>query len=478
MQLLNANRILPFIIIILVMFQLVVIYTGNRLAMIIVSVTVLALPIVGFRQLKLREFYVLTASVILGILLFVKLPNPVEIIEKGFDRAGFLASFIVLMGLMRYAALTSPAILECGRYITKQPPQRRFLGVMFGSHFFSSLLNVGALSLLVPIVQRGIRHGKPEGEPLDEISLVRERRQITAMLRGFAWFLIWSPTAVTQAVLPTLLDGVDVLKLALIGFAVAVIMMIVAWIEDQVRWGPLRRRLLASGNYPYQPPPDFPKKYFTDLAVVCLVLIAVSALLKWIGGVNFISGIMLASPLILVGWVYIQDKGISFQEKRQGVSDRVQNLLMTELPAGFREIVSFAAAGFIGTVAAYLLPPGFFASMLNIDIFPTWLVMLELTIIVLIAGQVGLSPVTMAVFLGSAVAEVPELPMDVTLAALAIACGSSVSTLGAPFAAGILMLSRVSGYETRTLSWTWNLSYALISLVCLAVIFMVLSLVV
>ncbi len=475
MPLVNSARILPFIILVLMIFELIVIYTGSKIAMAIVSLMVILLPILGFRYLKLREFYVLTASVILGVLLFVNLSNPFEILVKGFDRAGFLASFILLMGVMRSAAITSPAILECGRYVTQQPPQRRFLGVMFGSHVFSSLLNVGALSLLVPIVQRGIRYGKPEGEPLDEIALIRERRQVTAILRGFAWFLIWSPTAVTQAVLPTLLVGVDILKLMIVGFVVAFIMMVIAWIEDLVRWGPLRRRLLASGKYPYQSTPEFPKKYTLDLAVVFCVLIALSAFLKWVGGVNFISGIMLAAPIILVGWVYVQAEGRGFREKRNEVSDRVQNVVMVEQPAAVREIVSFSSAGFIGTVAAYLLPTSFFVTALSIDVFPSWLVMLELTAVVLIAGQIGLSPVTMAVFLGSAVAEVPQLPMDVTLAALAIACGSSVSTLGAPFAAGILMLSRVSGYETRTLSWEWNLVYSLMCLAGLAVIFMVLS---
>src|SRR3546814_3300916 len=46
-------------------------------------------------------------------------------------------------------------------------------------------------------------------EQLDEIGLVRERRQLSALLRGFAWFLVWAPTAVTQAILPTLIPGVD-----------------------------------------------------------------------------------------------------------------------------------------------------------------------------------------------------------------------------------------------------------------------------
>src|SRR3546814_8172124 len=82
--------------------------------------------------------------------------------------------------------------------VTQQPPQWRFLAVFLGSHFFSVLINLGSLSLLAPIIQRGVRGDKLKREELDEIALVRERRQLSALLRGFAWFLVWAPTAVTQ----------------------------------------------------------------------------------------------------------------------------------------------------------------------------------------------------------------------------------------------------------------------------------------
>lgn len=475
MQYKPPSTALSFIIPPMMAFQLLFIYTESNLAFYAVTALVLSIPVLSVRSLRLREFYVLAASVMLVTLAFVSLNNPWEVVAKGLERAGFLANFILLMGVMRNAALTSPAILECGRYVTKQKPQRRFLGVMFGSHFFSSLLNLGALSLLVPIVQRGLRGDKNPDEPLDEITLIKERRQITAMLRGFAWFLIWAPTAVTQAVLPTLLTGVDMIRLMITGAIIAFVMMMVAWGEDMIRWRPLKKRLMAAGKYPAQVTPEFPAKAVLDFMTVVVVLISLSLLFKWLGQVNFISGVMLAAPVILVGWVYVQAPEGSTKSRTAYVASRTKQLAQYDLPAGVREIVSFTAAGFIGTLAAYLIPTEYFSAALNIYSLPQWLVLLELTLCVWVAGQVGLSPVTMAVFLGSAVAEVQNLPIDVTWAALAIACGAAISTLGAPFAAGILMLSRVSGYEPSTLSWKWNLLYTSICFCVLAVFYVVLS---
>src|SRR3546814_11020183 len=129
------------------------------------------------------------------------------------------------MALLREGGIASPAVLQCGTYVTQQPPQWRFLAVFLGSHCFSVLINLGSLSLLAPIIQRGVRGDKQQREELDEIALVRERRQLSALLRGFAWFLGWAPPAVSQAILPTLIPGVEPGRLVVLGLGLAVLLL-------------------------------------------------------------------------------------------------------------------------------------------------------------------------------------------------------------------------------------------------------------
>jgi di/tricarboxylate transporter len=79
------------------------------------------------------------------------------------------------------------------------------------------------------------------------------------------------------------------------------------------------------------------------------------------------------------------------------------------------------------------------------------------------------------VFLGSLVTELGAVPADPTSVVLAIAAGTAVCTLGAPFASGTLMLARASGYSGVELTWKWNLAYTVISMAVLAGVYALLT---
>ena len=101
--------------------------------------------------------------------------------------------------------------------------------------------------------------------------------------------------------------------------------------------------------------------------------------------------------------------------------------------------------------------------------------MLSLSLTVLFAGQVGLSPVTMGVFLASVYAQLPVSPVEPTLAALSIAAGTAIASTGAPFASAVAMLARVSGHDSFTLTWRWNGVFTLLAVSVLTAIYMILT---
>jgi len=108
---------------------------------------------------------------------------------------------------------------------------------------------------------------------------------------------------------------------------------------------------------------------------------------------------------------------------------------------------------------------------MGIQDLPAWAFLAALSIAVWAGGQVALSPITMAVFLGSLVAALPQAPADPTLAALAIAAGTAICTTGAPFASGTLMLARASGHSGVTLTWKWNGVYTAFATAVLVALF-------
>ncbi|MEQ9609968.1 MAG: hypothetical protein RLN99_20100, partial [Kiloniellaceae bacterium] len=459
--------------------ELLVLFAEAPLAETASHVLLLGVPIIGWRRLRLREGYLLGLCGALLALAWYYQPEPWELALHGLDRASFLAAFILLMGLLREGGITSPAVLQCGTYVTQQPPQRRFLAVFLGAHFFSVLINLGSLSLLAPIIQRGVRGDHRQREDLDEIALLRERRQLTALLRGFAWFLLWAPTAVTQAILPTLIPGVDPARLVVTGICLAVLMLAVGWAEDTLRWLPLRRRLRSSGRLPQREVLPFPRAALLRLGAVSALLFGLTLLFTAWGGVLLVGGVMLAAPVVLLVWVFMQQqppgRSVALRPRAAATLRRLAGVTAVGLPSFQREAVSLGAAGFIGTLAAALVPAEQVASFLSVAEMPGWVFLSLLSLTVWFFGLVALSPITTAVFLGSLVTELGAVPADPTSVVLAIAAGTAVCTLGAPFASGTLMLARASGYSGVELTWKWNLAYTAVSMAVLAGVYALLT---
>ena len=252
----------------LILLTLINLYVGAEWASNTAKLLVLGLPILAVQKLQIREYYLLSVSLALAILVWLS-PGPAwQTISLGLERGAYLASFMALMALLREGALNSPSVKTVGTYLTLQPPRRRFLALFAGSHLFSVLINLGSVSLLTPFIQRGVRGDQPLGQPLSEIQLVRERRQLAAVHRGFCWFLVWAPTAVTQAILPGMLEGIDASRLIPLGLTVALVMLCVGWLEDTLIWTRTASRLRASGQvHPIKENP-FPGADFRNLIIV------------------------------------------------------------------------------------------------------------------------------------------------------------------------------------------------------------------
>ena len=466
---------LGLLLLLLVASELVFLYTDLAVAGLLAKALVCLLPVVAWRTIGLREGYLLAICGLLLALTWVLDDAPTAIVSQGLSRSAYLGSFIVLMALLREGALHSASVLKVGTYLTQQPAKRRFLAVFTGSHFFAVLINLGALSLLAPIIQRGVRASMPPGAALDDIAQVRERRQLSAAFRGFSWFLLWSPTAVTQAVMPTLFGGIEATRLMVTGFALALLMFSVSWLEDTLRWRGFRKRLQAEGRLPQPSAEPFPTAAARKLGLLCLSLFGLTLAFTRLGQVSVVTGVMLAAPIIVAIWIYTQQREGDARARAAAAGGRLHEIAFQSMPGYAREAIFIACAGFIGTLAAKLVPAEAIAAALEIAEQPGWLVLWALSALVWLFGQVGLSPITMAVFLGSLVAELPGLPVDMTLAALAIAAGTAVCTTGAPFSSGAVMLARAAEVPATTLTWRWNGTYTLVVLAVLALVYALLS---
>lgn len=429
----------------------------------LLAVVLLALP-----RLGLREAYLLSLSGLLSGLLAWLHPAPLEALALALDQAAFLMAFVLLLGLLHEAAMTSPAIADCGRYLTRQPPGRRFSAIYLGTNVMAVLFNLGVVSLLAPLIRRGIEEATP-GDPANPI---RERRQLSAMLRGFAWGVVWSPTAVAPLALMSLIPGIERGLWIVMGIGMALVLMLIGWAEDQFTWRHRQRAARASGRWAVTP--DFPAGAFARFLVICACLFALTLGSMAVSGESVVFGLMAACPLMLVGWLLAQNGGLG--RRAAGLSlARGGEIFRDKLPLSARVAVTLACSGYVGRAGAALVPAAEWAALLGIDAMPGYLFLTALAVAIALFSQFALSPIMMAVFFGSLLGALPSLPAEPTLTALAISSGWALSMTCSPFATVVLMTARATGHSGARLSWGWNLPFSALAILALLPIFWLLT---
>ncbi|MEM7498326.1 MAG: hypothetical protein AAF371_10085 [Pseudomonadota bacterium] len=426
------------------------------------DIAVIAVALLTFPRFGLREVYLLSFCTVLSVLAWALADDPGAVVRSAFDQAAFLMAFILLIGLIQQAAASSAAIRACGLYLTRQPSGRRYFAIFLGTHFMAQLFNLGVVSLLTPLIRRG-----SEANAGDALQPIREQRQLNAMLRGFAWGVIWSPTAVAPLVLATLLPAAERLPWIGMGLAIAAGVVMIGWAEDRWTWRAIRRRLAA--NAPAAAPP-FPAAAYAQFAGVALAFLGLTlaAMLVFDGSVVF--GLMMASPVIMLAWLGLQAEG-SPGGRARAAAGRAAAILRGYLPGAAPLAVTLACSGFIGRAAAGLIPSAEWAEVIGLAAVPGWLFLLGLSVSVALLSQFALSPIMMAVFIGSLIADLPVIPADVTWAALAISCGWALSMTTSPFATVVLMVEQSTGHRGRAMTWFWNWRFSLLSTLFLGLVF-------
>ncbi|MEM6678257.1 MAG: hypothetical protein AAF675_10330 [Pseudomonadota bacterium] len=446
--------------------ELVWLATGALPARLLSGLGVLSVVAIAAPRFSLREVYLLTVCSALSAGVVWVSDTPGAVLAGALDQAAFLMAFILLIGLLQQAASTSEAIRTCGIYLTRQPPGRRYLSVFLGTHFMAQLFNLGVVSLLTPLIRRGSAAGAE-----DDLGPIRERRQLGAMLRGFAWGVVWSPTAVAPLVLATLLPEAERLPWIAAGAVIALVILVVGWAEDRARFAALRR---ARGTSARPTPPPFPRGAYARLAGVATALLGITLAAMLILGGSVVFGLMIASPLVMLGWLALQAEGPA-RNRLTVAGTNAAAILRRTLPPAAPLAVTLACSGYIGRAAAALIPAEQWAEALGIAAMPGWLFLLGLSVTVALLSQFALSPIMMAVFVGSLIAELPVLPADITWAALAISCGWALSMTSSPFATVVLMIEQATGHSGRRLTWFWNGRFTALSIAVLAVSFWLLD---
>jgi len=449
-----ANSLTATSLIVMCVCELVDIFSVQPWAETGAISALLVFAVFGQPRFHLRERTLLVLAILVTLAAFSLKPDAAALTGAALGKAAFLASFMILLALLRNGAATSESVLNLGRYLTRQPPGRRYLSTHLGGHALGIIFNFGALSLLGPLLQRGIRATSGDNPT---ISAIREQRQISALNRGFSSFIAWAPTAVTQATILTVIAHVDTLKMAALGGIVAVALSFVGWAEDRIRWRHTRARLLAQGALPEEQENAFPRADFFRFAGVCASLAALALGAILLSDVKTVPAIMLAAPLVTVGWIWIQNG----HHQLPATDARLRSIAGSSIPDSSPEALTLASAGYLGLVCAHLVPIETLAAALDLAAIPALVLYALVAAVIPVISNLGLPPIFTVTFLGSILNATPELDVDPTLLGLSLVLGWTLNLTGSPFSASSLVLARTTGIPGRVLSWRWNGAYSL-----------------
>jgi hypothetical protein len=273
----------------------------------------------------------------------------------------------------------------------------------------------------------------------------------------------------TQAIILHSLPGLNAGRVMVLGLAFSGAMLVVGWVEDRLRWGRPRRR--APGLVAVR----FPATAARDLGLVALCLIAGAYTARAALNVTTAQALMLMAPLMLTGWVFTQNAGGGAGQGILALRRRLGEIAAGPLPRMTRDAYLLGVAGFIGAAAARLAPVDAIAAHLALESIPPWLFLFALPAIIMLSGNIAMSPIMMVVFLAAVISALPVLPAEPDLIAVSLGAGWALSMTASPNATGPILLAGITGLATTTLTWRWNGVYSLAALGVLGVGFYLLA---
>jgi len=396
----------------------------------------------------------LATSAVIGVMH----DDPSAIIGAAIEQACFLVAFVLLLSLPQEAAATSKAVRSVGLFLTSQPALWRFPAIFVGTGLLSVVFNLGLVALLAPVILQG--HNLERGQFSEGVT-ADTRSDFVAMFRGFAWAVLWSPTALAPLLLLQLIPGVDRWRWAVMGAGIAMIVLVASWVSNA----------LTSGNNATQTQPARRSAGFLHLLAVCLFYLGFAVLAMRVLDASFIVALMIAAPVVTIVWLWIQSRA-----QRAGAPVRFHRqiafIIQTRLPVFGRVAYVLALAGYLGGTLAGLIPADRLMDFLYWGAFPDFIFLGGVALVIPFLAQFAISPIVIALFFGSIFGALPSLPVDPTFLALAISCGWALSIASSPFSTIVLIGAGATGLPPQVLSWKWNGAFMMAAAcLCVAVFF-------
>ena len=312
----------------------------------------------------------------------------------------------------------------------------RYLGLSAATGVLAMPLNFGSVGVMSAMLGRVIRR---TGDTASTRNMAR------AILRGFPLSTMASPLSISIAITASLLPGLSApgLMVASLPFAVFYLLLGALFRDTEAPTAAPSEVEVIAGDRP-------------------------SALLAWVRFAVYIAAIC-AGAFALYGLTTMPySRAVAIGCTGAALFGLLAARWRGEaagLPAMGHignELTVLCGSTFLGVMAGgvghWLLGPGF-----TLPPFAWTLVAFGVPWLVFIGGIVGLNPIVTGTFFGAMLG--PIWPPGALLGlGLGILSGWGLAAAGTPHTASAMLLSRLTGYDTKTATWRWNARLSLYGL--------------
>ncbi len=397
-----------------------------------------------------RLFLLLGAA--LFLLAVVGRPDWAEGVMRALRNGGFVIALMAALGMIRAAAMGSARIVDCGRFLTRQPPGLRYLALTVGGHLFGLVLLYGSIALLGSLAAESTRD-----EPDAVRRTIRLRRMMLAVQRGFVATLCWSPIAFSLALSVALVPGASWAEAAVPCFVSGLLMMTTGWVLD---W-------LFKPRRPPAPMTAEPAlrvlgwfAHLWPLLALLAVVVAGASVIYWLSGQEIVVAVMAMVPLISLGWIALQAPR---PNPVRATIARAGAFVGRELPGMRNELVLLFMAGFIGSLGSFLLVPVLQAWGLDLSGVPPMLLVLSMIWLIPLTGQLGMNPILSVSLIIPILPDPAAMGLHPVVLVAAITAGWAISGATSPFTASVLWAASLGNVGPRRLGLVWNGGFAAVS---------------
>jgi hypothetical protein len=373
----------------------------------------------------------------------------------------FFAFFLIALGLLKEAALSSNSVNLTGLALLQQQPLRRYALLTFASHLLGILMSLGAINLLGTMIHRSLHDNKDSVDV--RINSVRQRRMMLAVMRGFCSVPLWAPTSVTITLLVTTIPGLQWLDIMPYGLYLTFTLLSFGIWLDHIQAPRYLSHLVPSISNELA---DLKVCY--PIVVVVLSLAVVAGLLIFSTPLRPIAAVLLAAPVVSLAWIFAQYyRQCNTLRAVQLTVKRFSTDIFFKLPLQRSEIVFFAASVLIGRLLLIVLNLDWIAQQfthMNISaalilIFSSWLSFL--------AALLFINPMISVTLIAGALSQLPgveNMPVSIALVMMvtwAVVIGSCPTTTSVRIGA------KITGISPLHMGLKWNGLYSVLVLLVL-----------